>query len=52
LTRTATCYVKLCRGGTGGNFDVVYTSADVMALGAIQALEAAGIAVGGEDGVI
>jgi ribose transport system substrate-binding protein len=37
---------------TGGDFNVVYTSADVMALGAIQALEAAGIAVGGEDGVI
>ncbi len=37
---------------TGGDFNVVYTSADVMALGAIAALEAAGIAVGGEDGVI
>jgi len=37
---------------TGGNLEVVYTSADVMALGAIQALEAAGIAVGGEGGVI
>ena len=37
---------------TGGKFDVVYTSADVMALGAIQALEAAGIPVGGKDGVI
>jgi ribose transport system substrate-binding protein len=37
---------------TGGNFNVVYTSADVMALGAIQALEAAGIPVGGETGVI
>jgi ribose transport system substrate-binding protein len=37
---------------TGGNFNVVYTSADVMALGAIQALEAAGIQVGGENGVI
>jgi len=37
---------------TGGNFNVVYTSADVMALGAIQALEAAGIPVGGENGVI
>lgn len=37
---------------TGGDIDVVYTSADVMALGAIAALEAAGIPVGGEDGVI
>lgn len=37
---------------TGGDIDVVYTSADVMALGAIAALESAGIAVGGEDGVI
>lgn len=37
---------------TGGDFDVVYTSADVMALGAIAALESAGISVGGEDGVI
>ena len=37
---------------TGGNFQVVYTSADVMALGAIAALEAAGIKVGGPDGVI
>lgn len=37
---------------TGGDIDVVYTSADVMALGAIAALEAANIEVGGEDGVI
>jgi ribose transport system substrate-binding protein len=37
---------------TGGDIDVVYTSADVMALGAIAALEAAGISVGGDDGVI
>jgi ribose transport system substrate-binding protein len=37
---------------TGGNIDVVYTSADVMALGAIAALEGAGIKVGGDDGVI
>jgi len=37
---------------TGGDFQVVYTSADVMALGAIAALEAAGIAVGGDSGVI
>jgi galactofuranose transport system substrate-binding protein len=37
---------------TGGKIDVVYTSADVMALGAIAALDAAGIKVGGKDGVI
>jgi ABC-type sugar transport system substrate-binding protein len=37
---------------TGGDFQVVYTSADVMALGAIAALRGAGIAVGGTDGVI
>lgn len=37
---------------TGGDIDVVYTSADVMALGAIAALEAASIPVGGADGVI
>jgi ribose transport system substrate-binding protein len=37
---------------TGGNINVVYTSADVMALGAIAALEAANIKVGGPDGVI
>jgi galactofuranose transport system substrate-binding protein len=37
---------------TGGDIDVVYTSADVMALGAIAALEAAGIQVGGDGGVI
>lgn len=37
---------------TGGDIQVVYTSADVMALGAIAALEAAGIKVGGDGGVI
>jgi ribose transport system substrate-binding protein len=37
---------------TGGDFNVVYTSADVMALGAIAALKSAGIAVGGDKGVI
>ena len=37
---------------TGGDIDVVYTSADVMALGAIAALEAANIPVGGTDGVV
>jgi ribose transport system substrate-binding protein len=37
---------------SGGDINVVYTSADVMALGAIAALEGAGIAVGGDDGVI
>lgn len=37
---------------TGGDINVVYTSADVMALGAISALESAGIKVGGDDGVI
>jgi len=34
---------------TGGKIDVVYTSADVMALGAIAALEAAKV---GKDGVV
>lgn len=37
---------------TGGDFNVVYTSADVMAQGAIAALDAAGIPVGGADGII
>jgi len=36
---------------TGGKIDVVYISADVMALGAIAALEAANIKVG-KDGVV
>jgi ribose transport system substrate-binding protein len=37
---------------TGGDFKVVYTSADVMALGAIAALKSAGIKVGSSEGVI
>lgn len=37
---------------TGGDFQVVYTSADVMALGAVAAMKAAGIQVGGNGGVL
>lgn len=37
---------------TGGDFQVVYTSADVMALGAIAAMKAAGIKVGVDGGVL
>ena len=37
---------------TGGDFQVVYTSADVMAQGAIAAMKAAGIKVGVDGGVL
>jgi galactofuranose transport system substrate-binding protein len=37
---------------SGGDFQVVYTSADVMALGAIASMKAAGIKVGVDGGVL